>query len=109
MNDDFDNMFYSNVDRHSYTIWQSKRQSLSRNSSPVPDHSHNDYWRRIPLFEALGSGCISVEADIHVRHSELLVGHISVYIKCDFVLLDVCDKSNRQTPIEEGIVVGEAV
>lgn len=40
-------------------------------------HSHNDYRRRIPLFEALGSGCISVEADVHLRNSDLLVGHKS--------------------------------
>jgi hypothetical protein len=33
--------------------------------------------RRIPLFEALGSGCISVEADVQLRDSDLLVGHTS--------------------------------
>lgn len=38
-------------------------------------HSHNDYLRRIPLFEALGSGCISVEADVHLVRGDLLVGH----------------------------------
>jgi hypothetical protein len=45
---------------------------------PVPVHSHNDYEQRIPLFEALGSGCISVEADIHLRNSDLLIGHSSL-------------------------------
>lgn len=38
-------------------------------------HSHNDYLRRIPLFEALASGCISVEADVHLIRGDLLVGH----------------------------------
>jgi hypothetical protein len=41
-------------------------------------HSHNDYWRRIPLFEALGSGCISVEADVHLKDDELYVAHTSL-------------------------------
>ncbi|KAF2496599.1 hypothetical protein BU16DRAFT_483722 [Lophium mytilinum] len=47
---------------------------------PVPCHSHNDYWRRTPLYAALGSGCISVEADVWLfendqREPELFVGH----------------------------------
>jgi len=47
---------------------------------PVPCHSHNDYWRRTPLYAALGSGCISVEADVwyfeNDQHEpELFVGH----------------------------------
>jgi hypothetical protein len=48
---------------------------MIRNALPVPVHSHNDYWQDIPLWEALGSGCIGVEADVHLRKSELLVGH----------------------------------
>lgn len=40
-------------------------------------HSHNDYTRRIPLFEALASACISVEADVHLVGGDLLVGHSS--------------------------------
>jgi hypothetical protein len=43
----------------------------------VSVHSHNDYWQRIPLWEALGSGCVGVEADIHLKNSDLLVGHNS--------------------------------
>jgi hypothetical protein len=53
---------------------------------PVPVHSHNDYWRRIPLFEALGSGCISVEADVYLRNSDLLVGHTSASLRDDSTL-----------------------
>lgn len=44
-------------------------------------HSHNDYWRHLPLFEALGSGCISVEADVHLRESDLFVSHSASSIK----------------------------
>jgi hypothetical protein len=38
-------------------------------------HSHNDYKHRIPLFEALASGCISIEADVHLIDGDLRVGH----------------------------------
>jgi hypothetical protein len=45
------------------------------NVLPIPCHSHNDYWRRTPLFAALGAGCISVEADVWAKDSDLFVGH----------------------------------
>jgi hypothetical protein len=51
---------------------------LIKNALPVPVHSHNDYWQRVPLWEALGSGCIGVEADVHLKKSDLLVGHSSL-------------------------------
>ncbi|KAK4546392.1 hypothetical protein LTR36_002069 [Oleoguttula mirabilis] len=41
----------------------------------VPCHSHNDYWRRVPLFDALHWGCIGVEADVWHFDDELYVGH----------------------------------
>lgn len=52
--------------------------------APLPCHSHNDYWRKVPLFEALSYGCASVEADIFlsdkpvhdgIKNVELYVGH----------------------------------
>ena len=42
---------------------------------PIPCHSHNDYWRRRPLYSALGSGCISIEADVWDVDDDLLVAH----------------------------------
>ncbi|KAJ6005170.1 hypothetical protein N7451_003114 [Penicillium sp. IBT 35674x] len=42
---------------------------------PVACHSHNDYWRQVPLHSALATGCISVEADVYLSRNELLVGH----------------------------------
>lgn len=42
---------------------------------PVACHSHNDYWRPVPLHSALAAGCISVEADVYLSGNELLVGH----------------------------------
>jgi hypothetical protein len=42
---------------------------------PIACHSHNDYWRQRPLFSALGTGCISVEADVWLVGDDLYVGH----------------------------------
>ncbi|KAF2138654.1 uncharacterized protein K452DRAFT_233802 [Aplosporella prunicola CBS 121167] len=49
--------------------------NFTHNVRPIPCHSHNDYWRRVPLFEALSYGCSSVEADVWRFDSELYVGH----------------------------------
>jgi hypothetical protein len=49
--------------------------SLTRDVLPVPCHSHNDYWRKVPLFSALRAGCISVESDVWLFDDELYVGH----------------------------------
>ena len=48
---------------------------FTRDTLPVPCHSHNDYWRRIPLFEAIHYGCTSVEADVWLHSGDLYVGH----------------------------------
>jgi hypothetical protein len=51
---------------------------MIKNALPVPVHSHNDYWQKLPLWEALGSGCIGVKADVHLKKSDLRVGHSSL-------------------------------
>ena len=48
---------------------------FSRDIIPIPCHSHNDYWRHVPLYDALAAGCTSVEADVWLSGNELLVGH----------------------------------
>ncbi|KAH6723666.1 hypothetical protein BKA61DRAFT_502163 [Leptodontidium sp. MPI-SDFR-AT-0119] len=48
---------------------------FTRNIQPIPCHSHNDYWRRIPLFSALRHGCTGVEADVWLFNDDLFVGH----------------------------------
>ncbi|RHZ52374.1 uncharacterized protein CDV56_104581 [Aspergillus thermomutatus] len=50
---------------------------ISRDIIPVGCHSHNDYWRRVPLYSALQAGCIGVEADVWLIDNELYVGHTS--------------------------------
>ncbi|KAG8526910.1 uncharacterized protein KY384_008339 [Bacidia gigantensis] len=48
---------------------------FSRDIHPIPCHSHNDYDRRVPLYDALAAGCLSVEADVWYSPRDLLVGH----------------------------------
>ncbi|KAK1971275.1 hypothetical protein LY78DRAFT_125831 [Colletotrichum sublineola] len=42
---------------------------------PIPCHSHNDYWRKRPIYDALEAGCVGIEADVWVYGTELFVGH----------------------------------
>lgn len=60
---------------------------LTRDVEPVPIHSHNDYWRSLPLFEALAYGATSVEADVWIvkdpqdsQKNALAVAHNENYI-----------------------------
>ncbi|KAG6888685.1 hypothetical protein C0995_006675 [Termitomyces sp. Mi166 len=42
---------------------------------PKQIHSHNDYWRDVPLLRAISLGVASVEADVWSVNGQLLVGH----------------------------------
>ena len=44
-------------------------------------YSHNDYKQPRPLFDALDNGFMGVEADVHLRGRELLVGHTGGDVK----------------------------
>ncbi|EPS26487.1 hypothetical protein PDE_01424 [Penicillium oxalicum 114-2] len=48
---------------------------LGQGVVPIACHSHNDYWRQVPLFSALAVGCTGVEADIWPDGDHLRVGH----------------------------------
>ncbi|CBX96700.1 hypothetical protein LEMA_P109650.1 [Plenodomus lingam JN3] len=48
---------------------------ITRDVTPIHCHSHNDYWRRVPLYDALRWGCTGVEADVWLFDEELHVGH----------------------------------
>ncbi len=66
-------------------------EDFSRGITPVPCHSHNDFWRRVPLYEALADGCTGVEADIWLPNDqntsqELLVGYTLASLKPDRTL-----------------------
>ncbi|GAM90642.1 hypothetical protein ANO11243_086870 [Dothideomycetidae sp. 11243] len=80
-----DGLFYSDSDEPFLPDWGKPGHDgefiahyptdATRDVIPIPCHSHNDYWRRIPLFEALHYGCTGVEADVWLKHDELYVGH----------------------------------
>ncbi|CAE6524225.1 unnamed protein product [Rhizoctonia solani] len=60
--------------------WKNQPQStypteFTRGIIPKGIHSHNDYWRDVPLFSAIAVGAISVEADVWLWNDELYVGH----------------------------------
>ena len=42
---------------------------------PVLIHSHNDYARRVPFYQAYAQQVASIEADVFLRDGKLLVGH----------------------------------
>ncbi|KAI5460628.1 hypothetical protein BGZ63DRAFT_358773 [Mariannaea sp. PMI_226] len=48
---------------------------VTQHVQPVRCHSHNDYWRTVPLLDAIAAGCSSVEADVWHRNHDLYVGH----------------------------------
>ncbi|KAF8898655.1 hypothetical protein BD779DRAFT_1430808 [Infundibulicybe gibba] len=48
---------------------------LTQNIVPKPIHSHNDYWRDVPLLTAVSFGVASVEADVWLVDGDLFVGH----------------------------------
>ncbi|PLB40629.1 uncharacterized protein BDW47DRAFT_134875 [Aspergillus candidus] len=49
--------------------------AISKDIRLVGCHSHNDYWRPVPLFSALQAGCVGVEADVWLFGDDLYVGH----------------------------------
>lgn len=51
-------------------------QRLTRGVIPVRLHSHNDYIRENPLFDALSFGATSIEVDVFLRNGQVLVSSI---------------------------------
>ncbi|KAF6840808.1 hypothetical protein CMUS01_03784 [Colletotrichum musicola] len=58
-------------------VWDDAPEAFGEASIvvPIPCHSHNDYWRRVPVFSALQVGCVGIEADVWLYGDELFVGH----------------------------------
>lgn len=60
-------------------------EDFTRGIDPIPCHSHNDYTRAVPLYEAIAAGCTGVEADVWPTNAtgtpDLLVGHKSRNLK----------------------------
>ncbi|KFX86676.1 hypothetical protein V490_08954 [Pseudogymnoascus sp. VKM F-3557] len=87
-----------------------------RDVQPIACHSHNDYWRPVPLFSALRAGCISVEADVWMFPSvdSLFIGHntasltdnrtfTSLYID---PLVKILEDNNPETEFNHGSMNG---
>ena len=51
--------------------------------SPVAMHSHNDYERTVPFFEAYSQHCVSIEADVYLQDGEILVAHDRKDVRAD--------------------------
>ncbi|CAK4030038.1 Altered inheritance of mitochondria 6 [Lecanosticta acicola] len=87
----------------------------TRDVIPIPCHSHNDYWRRVPLFDAIHWGCTGVEADVWLFDQELYVGHNTAALTKNRTfqhlyvnpLVDLLDKMNPDT--EFGKTTGHGV
>lgn len=81
-----------------------------RDVVPVPCHSHNDYWRKVPLFSAIHAGCTGVEADVWLFDDELYVGHDTASLTRNRTftalyvdpLVDILTRNNPHTPFYNG-------
>ena len=49
-------------------------------------HSHNDYLRESPFWEAFGAGCASIEVDVFLKNGALKVAHEEASIRPDRTL-----------------------
>lgn len=77
-------------------------ESLSRDVDIKPLHSHNDYWRQVPFYDAVSHGFQSIESDIWkfkesytvqtdtettiYSEKEVYVGHNQVFLKLNDTL-----------------------
>ncbi|GME68122.1 unnamed protein product [[Candida] boidinii] len=60
--------------------------SLTKGVTVKQIHSHNDEWRKVPLFDALKAGAYSIEADAYyfpVHKDSIFVGHNKNYLSID--------------------------
>lgn len=64
-------------------------------------HSHNDYLRKSPFWEAFGADCASIEADVILQDGELMVAHEKATIQEDKTL-----KSLYLLPIQKAKELG---
>ncbi len=64
-------------------------------------HSHNDYLRKVPFWEAFGAGCASIEADVILQDGKLMVAHEKATIRKERTL-----KSLYLSPIQKAKELG---
>ncbi|EIM92651.1 uncharacterized protein STEHIDRAFT_89836 [Stereum hirsutum FP-91666 SS1] len=66
--------YIANLEASNSSLLQYPTQ-FTQSIVPKQIHSHNDYWRDVPLFTALSFGVASVEADVWFINNTLYVGH----------------------------------
>ena len=94
--------------------WPTDATSSAR---PISCHSHNDYWRKVPLFSAIRAGCTSVEADVWLFNHEVYVGHTKSSLTPDRTLralyldplTELLQKRNRRTEFRQDDNLPEGV
>jgi hypothetical protein len=87
---------------------------LTRDIIPIPCHSHNDYWRKVPLFSAILAGCIGVESDVWLVEDELYVGHNAASLRRNRTfqslyvnpLVKILEQQNTKTDFFNGTIEG---
>ena len=58
-------------------------------STPILIHSHNDYLRTVPFYQAYAQHVSSIEADVFLKDGKLLVGHDFDTLESDRTFLDL--------------------
>jgi len=71
----------------------------AQNISLSHGFSHNDYWHRRPLYDALDKGYVNIEADVYLRKGQLIVAHFLPVLKRKKTLEQLYLK-----PLMEGIM-----
>ncbi len=64
-------------------------------------HSHNDYLRNVPFWEAFGAGAASIEVDVILQEGKLMVAHEAESIKPELTL-----RSLYFEPIHNAVLLG---
>ena len=64
-------------------------------------HSHNDYLRTVPFWDAFGAGCASIEVDVILRNGGLMAAHEAESIRPERTL-----KSLYLEPIQKAKSLG---
>ena len=64
-----------------WAVSEDGQDRLTVDVHPFMCHSHNDYWRREPLFQAIKAGCTGVEADVFSFNDRLYVAHTASGIR----------------------------
>jgi alkaline phosphatase len=64
-------------------------------------HSHNDYLRNVPFWEAFGAGAASIEVDVILQEGKLLVAHETESVRPELTL-----RSLYFEPIQKAVDLG---